>query len=221
MSRAEPAKASKDIYFDTPNLYVRTLTVNDATDRWASWFEQPDVREGLNLGPQKRTKADIVTYIRTFDQVSNILLGIFDRTNDLLVGIVTVQVDWRIGRYLANTVVGEAEYRHRGVMLEISPPYRDYFFETLGLNVMTATALATNKAIIGYLDKTGWTLNQTLKNHVRSAIDGSTTDLHLYSITREAWHAWKAANPEELEAMRNGRLRETKTPGVSSGRHRL
>ncbi len=195
--------------------------MDDATDRWASWFEQPDVREGLNLGPQKRTKADIVAYIRTFDQVSNILLGIFDRTNDLLVGIVTVQVDWRIGRYLANTVVGEAEYRHRGVMLEISQPYRDYFFDTLGLKVMTATALATNKAIIAYLDKTGWTLNQTLKNHVRSAKDGAATDLHLYSITREAWIAWKAANPEQLEAMRNGRLHEQKTPGVSPGRQRL
>lgn len=208
MSRPQIApSAVKPIYLETPNLCVRTMTVADATDRWAAWFDQAEVRAGLNLGAGRKSKADMVAYVRTFDQTSNILLGIFDRSNDLLVGILTVQVDWRIGRYLANTVVGESEYRHRGVMLEISQPYRDYFFDTLGLNVMTATALATNKPIIAYLDKTGWTRNQTLKNHVRSATDGTMVDLHLYSITREAWNAWKAANPEQLAAMLKGKLR--------------
>ncbi len=208
MSRPQIAPAAlQPIYLETPNLYVRTMTVDDASDSWAAWFDQAEVRAGLNLGNGRKSKADMVAYVRTFDQTSNILLGIFDRSNDLLVGILTVQVDWRIGRYLANTVVGDAAYRHRGVMLEITPPFRDYFFETLGLKVMTATALATNKPIIGYLKKTGWTLNQTLKNHTRSATDGTAVDLHLYSITRDAWNAWKAANPELLGAMRQGRLR--------------
>jgi RimJ/RimL family protein N-acetyltransferase len=208
MSRAQIALAApKRVYFDTPNLYVRTLTVDDATERWASWFDQEEVRQGLNLSNGPRTKAEIVDYIRKFDQVSNLLLGIFDRANHLLVGMFTVQIDWQIGRYLTNTVVGEAAYRRRGVMLEVTPPYRDYFFETLGLKVMTATALATNKPIIGYLYKTGWTLSQTLKNHARAAGDGTPVDLHLFSITRESWNAWKVANPEQLDAMRNGRLR--------------
>ncbi len=208
MSRVQiAAEAPKEIYFSTPNLYVRTLTIDDATDRWAAWFEQEDVRQGLNTTAGPRTKAAVADYIRKFDQASNLLLGIFDRANNLLVGIFTVQIDWLIGRYLTNTVVGEADYRHRGVMLEVTPPYRDYFFETLGLKIMTATALATNKPIIGYLEKTGWTLNQTLKNHARSSANGALIDLHLFSLTREAWHAWKVANPETLEAMRNGLLR--------------
>jgi RimJ/RimL family protein N-acetyltransferase len=194
--------ASKPIHIDTPHLYMRTLTAADASERWAGWFDQPDVRLGLNLKAGRKTKADIVAYIATFDQRSNILLGIFDKANDLLVGLIDVEINWAIGRYLANTVVGEAEYRHRGVMLELSPPFREYFFEKVGLKVMTATVLATNKPIIGYLQKTGWTLNQTLKNHVRSHADGSPIDLCLYSITREAWNAWMAANPEALAAIR-------------------
>ena len=208
MSRVQiAADALNEVYFSTPNLYVRTLTIDDATDRWATWFEQEDVRQGLNIIAGPRTKAEVADYIRKFDQTSNLLLGIFDRTNNLLVGIFTVQIDWGIGRYLANTVVGEADYRHRGVMLEVTPPYRDYFFDTLGLKIMTATALATNKPIIGYLEKTGWKLNQTLKNHARSSATGAPIDLHLFSLTREAWHAWKIANPEALLAMRNGLMR--------------
>lgn len=204
MSLAHAPRASaKPVFIDTPNLYMRTLTVDDASDRFAAWFGQDDVRQGLNLAPQQKSMADIVAYIRKFDQQSHILLGIFDKTNDLLIGLLTVQIDWGIGRYLANTIVGEADYRHRGVMLEVSPPFRAYFFETLGLKVMTATVLSTNKAIIGYFEKTGWTLNQTLKNHVKAHADGTMIDLCLYSITREAWNAWMAANPEALKAISN------------------
>lgn len=195
------------IIIDTPNLTMRTLTPDDASDRFAAWFSQTDVRNALNLPEQNKTKADIVTYIKGFDQRSNLLLGFFDKANDLLVGFITVQIDWRIGRYLANTVVGEASYRSKGMMLEITLPFREYFFETLGLNVMTATALATNKPIIAYFAKTGWTLNQTLQAHTKSHADGTMIDLHLYSITREAWRAWKAANPEAVEAMADGPLR--------------
>jgi RimJ/RimL family protein N-acetyltransferase len=208
MSRPQPAATSpQTVYIETPNLYIRTLTVDDASDRWAAWFDEPAVREGLNLGGERKTKADIAAYVRKFDQVSSVLLGLFDRTNDLLFGLATVYIDRSIGRCLANIVVGEAAYRHRGAMLEATPPFRDHFFETLGLKVMTATALATNKPVIAYLDKTGWTLSQTLQGHAHSAADGSPIDLNLYSLTREAWNAWKARNPDLLGAMRTGTLR--------------
>lgn len=207
MSRPQPATtATKTVYFDTPNLYVRTMTERDATDRWTAWFDQDAVLEGLNLSRRTRTKADMIAYINGFDQTSRLLLGIFDRTNDLLIGILTVDIDWGIGRYLANTVVGEADYRHRGVMLEISQRFRRCFFEEMKLKVMTAAVLATNRPIIAYLEKTGWTLAQTVKNHARSIADGKPVDLLLYSLTRESWNAWMAANPDELRAMAQGRL---------------
>jgi RimJ/RimL family protein N-acetyltransferase len=208
MDLAQTRGQTLDIRIDTPHLYLRSLTVADASPRWLAWFGQQDIREGLNVATPPTSHDEVVAYIQRYDQSTNILLGIFDRTNDLLLGLLAAQVDWRAGRYLANTFVGEAPYRHRGVMLEISQPFRDYFFDTLNLKVMTATALATNKPIINYLRKTGWTLNQTLKNHVRSNKDGTMVDLHLYSITREAWRAWKAANPELLAAMRQGAMHQ-------------
>ena len=57
-----------------------------------------------------------------------------------------------------------------------------------------ANIISTNTAIRNYLHKTGWTLDKTLKGHVKSHVDGSMLDLCCYSITREAWHAWRAAN---------------------------
>ncbi|MEQ1866794.1 MAG: GNAT family protein [Micropepsaceae bacterium] len=174
---------------------MRRLTVEDASDRFAGWFEQAEVREALNLPAQSKTKAQICDYILTFDQETNYLVGIFDKANDLLVSIITIRIDWRLRRFLANTVVGEAEYRNRGVLSEISRPWRDFFFETLDLHVMTATALATNKPIAGYLAKTGWTLVRTLKGHTRRHSDGAMIDLCLYQLTRDAWRDWKATHP--------------------------
>jgi RimJ/RimL family protein N-acetyltransferase len=189
------------VHIDTPHLYFRTLTAADASERWASWFDQDEVRRGVNLAAQKMTKADIVAYIQKFDQQSRLLWGIFDRANDLMIGILTAEIDWSAGRILSNTIVGEADYRHRGVMLEISPPFRSYFFETLGLKVMTLSILATNKPAIGYVEKTGWTLHHTLKGHAKSNSGGPPIDLHLYALTRDSWEAWKAAHPAELQAM--------------------
>jgi RimJ/RimL family protein N-acetyltransferase len=213
MSNARPLAAPLEpIDVKTRNFYMRPLTIDDASDRWASWFDQPEVREALNMKPGRKTKADIEKYISTFDQRNNVLVGMFDRTNDLLVGIIDVEINWQIGRYLANMVVGEPDYRHRGVTLEISPGFRTYFFETLGLKIMTATALSTNKAIANYLKKTGWTLNQVLKNHTRSHFDGSPVDLHLWSITREAWAEWKQSNAEMLRKLENGEVYEENRP---------
>lgn len=212
MDLRQPPAHPLTIRIDTPHLYLRTLTVDDASPQWLAWFDQKDIREGLNMAAPPESPEEAAAYIRKYDQRSNILLGIFNRTNDLLLGLLAAQIDWRTGHWLANTFVGEADYRNRGVMLEVAGPHRDYFFDTLQLKVMTATALATNKPIVNYLRKTGWTLNQTLKNHTRSNADGTMVDLHIFSITREAWHAWKAANPELLAAMQQGAMR---APGVT------
>jgi RimJ/RimL family protein N-acetyltransferase len=208
---AAASPSTNEFLLESPNLGLRPLTVDDVSDRFVSWFAQDEIRSPLNLPSANRTKAEMIAYVQSFDQDARLLLGIFDKANGLLVGFFSVQIERRIGRYLVNTVVGEPAYRTKGLMLEITLPFREYFFETLGLKVMTATALATNAAIIGYLEKTGWTRNQTLKGHSKSQVDGAMIDLHLYSITREAWQAWKGAHPDIVEAMAKGLLRTART----------
>jgi RimJ/RimL family protein N-acetyltransferase len=188
----EAVRVVAPITIETPNYLMRTLTLDDATERWSVWFADAGVREALNMPNRPQTKADMQTYIRGFDQESKVLLGIFDKANGLLVGIFANYIDWKGRKFACNTVVGEAEYRSRGVMMEVTPPFRDYFFGRRGLKVMTATALSNNRAIRGYLEKTGWTLDHVLKAHVKSHSDGSLLDLCHYSITAEAWWAWKA-----------------------------
>lgn len=177
---------------DGPQYLMRTLGVEDATDRWPAWYADREVRKMINLEKAPQSKADMVDYIRSFDQKQSVLLGIFDKTNGLLVGILSLHIDWVQKTFTCNMVVGEAEYRHKGVIMAITPPFRDYLFETRGLQKMLATALATNTVIRGYFEKTGWTLDRTLKDHVRAHDGGAMIDLCCYSLSAQAWRAWKA-----------------------------
>ncbi len=193
MASVSPAAAvGREISFESENYLMRTLKPADATDRFSVWFEAEDVREMLNLPRQKRTKADMEAYIRSFDQRMSLLLGIFAKADGLLVGIFSLYVDWAKRHFIANTVVGEPAYRHKGLMMEVTPPFRAYFFNTCGLKVMTATALAHNAPIRAYLENTGWTLDRIVKGEVKPNAGGAPIDLCHYSLTADAWNQWYA-----------------------------
>ena len=111
----QPAQAARQVKqlepftIETANFVIRFLRPEDATDRWSAWFESAYVREALNMDSRPRTKAEMQSYIASFDQRDRLLLGVFDKTNSLLVCIGSAQIDWNAGNYLINTVVGEPD----------------------------------------------------------------------------------------------------------------
>ena len=204
MSAAAAAKrSSQAIILETPNFYMRRIDVSDASDRVGAWFEQPEVCEGLNSAPGKKTKAELEAWIASFDQHTNRINAMFDKRNDLMITIGNSQFNWDISRVMMNIVVGEPAYRHCGAVFEGLVPVRDYVFEELKMKVMTATVLATNKPVIAILESTGSVRNQTLKNYKTSLQTGNPVDLHLYSQTAESWRDWKSKNAELINAIKD------------------
>jgi RimJ/RimL family protein N-acetyltransferase len=194
MPTARSKFPGRKVRLDCGKYLVRSLTTDDASDRWASWMEDPEAGAMLNAPAQVMKKSDIAAYIASFDQRSRLLLGIFEKAAGQLLGFLRIDVDHGSGRFLVSMLIGEPEYRNRGVTNDITVPFRDYFFETLGLTTMLATALSHNRPIIHYLLKSGWTLDQTLARHVKSHADGTMLDLCFFSLTRDAWREWKKKN---------------------------
>jgi RimJ/RimL family protein N-acetyltransferase len=184
----------KTVRIDSGDYYMRTATQDDASDRWGAWMADPEAVHMLNAPPRTLTRDEVAAYITSFDQRSHVLIGIFATASDKLLGFLRVDIDPKLGRFLVSMLIGEPEYRNKGVTNAITVPFRDYFFETLGLEVMLATALSHNKPIIHYLLRSGWHLDKTVPRHVQSHADGAMLDLCYFSQTREAWRAWKAAN---------------------------
>jgi RimJ/RimL family protein N-acetyltransferase len=200
--KAEPAPIT--FHIETPNYIVRFLNPDDATERVASWFNQPEIRESFNMsGDQHMTLGGLVQYIKGFDRHTNGITGRFRKSDGLLVAISNVQINWEIRRFLIKLIVGEPLVRHTGSTLEVMAPSFDLCFEELDLRVMTATALATNKPVNLLLEKVGATLDKVLPRHTRSHKDGSFVDLNLFSLQRDAWRKWKAENSEMIEMFRD------------------
>lgn len=183
----------RKIWIDGEKYILRTITIEDASDRWAGWMADPEASYMLNAPPTRLTKDDIVAYVKSFDQRSRLLVGIFEKATGKHLGFLRIDIDHGSGQFLVSMLIGEAEYRNSGVTNAVTVPFRDYFFETLDLKVMLATALARNRPIIHYLYSTGWTLDRTVERHIKSHSGAEMLDLCFFSQTREAWREWKRA----------------------------
>ena len=184
----------KRVKIHSEKYLIRTIEAADASDRWAGWMSDPKVMHMLNMPVRSWKQADVVSYIKTFDQRSSLLLGIFEKQNGVHLGIFTVDINYAFSQFLVNLLIGEPEYRNRGVTSSITVPFREYFFETLGLNMAMASVLARNSAMIHYLLKSGWKLDQTLGRGAKSNQDGAMLDVCLFSLSRDAWREWRKKN---------------------------
>jgi RimJ/RimL family protein N-acetyltransferase len=189
MADVRSKAAKRKVRIDAGDYLIRTVTPNDASDRWAAWMGDPEVANMLNAPVRTMTKDEITNYIRTFDQRSNLLWGIFDKRTGSHIGFFTINADYDRGQGLVNLLIGDAEHRNRGVLSMIRRHFAEYFFETLGLKTMMATALAHNQIIINTLIKGGWKVDKVLKHHVTSHVDASKLDLWLMSLSRDTWRA--------------------------------
>jgi RimJ/RimL family protein N-acetyltransferase len=188
----------KTVRLDCGEWLVRTLTVEDASDRWGQWMADPEASHMLNAPPKILKESEVASYIKSFDQRSHLLLGIFEQASSKHLGFLRIDIDHELSRFLVYMLIGEPDYRNKGIANAITVPFRDYFFETLGMKTMLATALAHNHPIIHYFHKSGWTLDKTMTRQVKSLADGTMLDLCFFSITRETWRAWKKAHlPEQ------------------------
>jgi RimJ/RimL family protein N-acetyltransferase len=181
--------APQEYRVEAGRYLFRTLKEEDASERWAAWPADPEAADLLNAPRRALTKAEIVDYIRSFDQHSRLLLGVFDQEAGRHIGIITVAIDRAASRGLGNILIGEPEYRNFGVLTTIRKPLGDFLFETLGLQTMVGSVLAHNRVVLDWLRKEGWTLERTLKGHIQSQSGDKMLDVCLLSYPREAWYA--------------------------------
>jgi RimJ/RimL family protein N-acetyltransferase len=182
------------IHLDCGDYVMRTVTGDDASDRWGRWLLDPEATYRLNVQPKGHTTAELVRYVASFDQRTRILLGFFKKDSGLHLGITRVDIDEKLGHARISTLIGEPDYRRKGVSKAASRPFRDYFFETLGLKMLVARPLSHNQPSINYLITSGFRFDKRAPRHVKSFFDDTMLDLLYFSLSREAWRAWKMRN---------------------------
>jgi RimJ/RimL family protein N-acetyltransferase len=186
--------AKKRVRLETDRFIVRNARIEDASEQWGRWMADAEASHMLNAPAKALSKAEVEAYIRMFDQRTHLLLAIVEKASENILGCFRIDIDEKLGRFLVSMIVGEPGYRHKGIMNELTVPFRDYFFETLGLKTMLGMVLSHNEPVIRYLEKTGLNLDKTIERHVRSRTADAMLDMCFFSQTAESWRAWKRAN---------------------------
>jgi RimJ/RimL family protein N-acetyltransferase len=188
MNRSIP---KKDILIQCGPYFVRTIRMKDASERWAGWLSDTEAAHMLNSPAVTLTKDDVVKYIKSFDQRSHLLLGIFERSSSLHIGITRLDIDYGSGIALLNILIGEKDYRHKGVASTIAMPCIDYFFRNPNLNAIKANVLTRNSIVLQFMTAIGWKFDDAAPRQIRSAVDNSALDARTLILSREAWSAWR------------------------------
>jgi RimJ/RimL family protein N-acetyltransferase len=186
--------AKKQVRLETARFVVRNARVEDASEQWGQWMADAEASHMLNAPPKALSKAEVEAYIKMFDQRTHLLLVILEKASENILGCFRIDIDEKLGRFLVSMIVGEPGYRHKGIMNELTAPFRDYFFDTLRLKTMLGIVLSHNEPVIRYLEKTGLNLDKKIERHVKSRTSDAMLDTCFFSQTAEAWHAWKRAN---------------------------
>lgn len=178
------------ISFETANYVVRTLTVDDATERWAQWMLDTEAARMLNVAPSAMTMDQLRAYIARFDGDTKLLFGVFDKASGQLLSIRAFYVDPVKKAFLDNALVGEADARGRAVQRESTYVLQRYFFNTRGMESCHAAINAHNR-FADFLLGRGWVRERT---EMRPSVTGDGTVETLYiCLTREAWRKREAA----------------------------
>ncbi len=186
--------AKKQVRLETTRFVVRNARVEDASEQWGQWMADAEASQMLNAPAKALSKAEVEAYIKKFDQQTHLLLVIVEKASENVLGCFRIDIDEKLGRFLVNMIVGEPGYRHKGIMNELTVPFRDYFFDTLGLKTMLGMVLSHNEPVLRYLFKTGLNLDKKIERHVKSRVSDAMLAMCFFSQTAEGWHAWKRAN---------------------------
>ena len=62
MPAHRPVISPKVVRIQSEKYFIRTINVDDASDRWASWMSDPEAMHMLNMPGRTWKKTDVVNY---------------------------------------------------------------------------------------------------------------------------------------------------------------
>jgi RimJ/RimL family protein N-acetyltransferase len=186
----EPRK----ILLETPHFILRTVEPEDVTLRWAAWLADPAKTRTLNAKPMTVSVDDIRKYLAGFDHIKAHLLGIFERASGSMIGFWEVYVDWTYGEFLINVLIGERGRGSLDAREETQWALHAYFFDTLGLEAMRCSVVATNSLIVQVLSGYGAVHEHTARKP--SAHGHDPVEIFFFRLTRTQWPAAQALRAE-------------------------
>ncbi len=129
---------------------LRPLVPDDATPRYASWLRDPGVRQWIQTAASTDQIESLRAYISERCGRDDILfLGIFDRQSGEHVGNIKFEpIDREAGSAVLGVLIGDPEYRGRGVFGEILQAASAFLSVSYGVRRILLGVRGANEAAV-------------------------------------------------------------------------
>lgn len=175
------------LQLESEHYRMRTLTVDDASERWTTWLDHAGTARMLNAEQRVAPIEEIRRHIATYDGRDRHLIGIFEKESGMLVGFWALHIDRKLKEFQVNVLVGETDARRKGAREETRDPLYRHFFNVLGMKAARCSVAAHNASTLRVMQKFGWEL--TGISH-KPAADGSyPVELRHFRLPRAQWLA--------------------------------
>ncbi len=105
----------------TNRFLLRPLTLDDVSDRYASWFNEPAIGQYISAAASKPDLDTLRQYVLERSGRDDVIfLGIFEKITGLHIGNIKYEpVDSELGYAIMGVLIGESCWRGKGAVAEV------------------------------------------------------------------------------------------------------
>ena len=160
----------KDVQIDGDRVLLRTLTIDDVSERYVEWMSDKFVTEYLEVEDRIYTKDEMLAYVSDlYDNDRQLLLGIFikeSETHRLHIGNFKVgPINYNHSRTPVGLMIGDRNYWGKGIAAEVIKLATTYIFRDLGLERVYAGCYEHHVASKRAFQKAGYQTEGLLRSH--------------------------------------------------------
>ena len=149
------------VQITTQRFLLRELTVADVSERYRAWLLEPDVRK--NISALTDSLSELTRYVADRTQRADVLfLGIFDLLSGLHIGNLKYEpVNSELGYAIVGVLIGDVEYRGRGVAQEVLLASTAWLKANRRINQFLLGVWRANLAAVRAYEKAGFEIGES------------------------------------------------------------
>lgn len=152
----------------TSRLYLRYLTVNDVSDVYVRWLNDPEVNRYLETRHEMQTHDTCRRFVsQCIEDPGSHLFGIFTKDGDEHIGNAKIGfVNQLYKRAQISLFIGKKELWGKGLSTEVIAGVTEFGFRTLGLQRLEAGCYEDNLGSLRAFLKVGYVVEGFARRHV-------------------------------------------------------
>ena len=141
------------------------------TDKYVGWLNDVECNRYLECRRYKQTIDTVRSFYLDAKECGDRLFAIIDNISGLHIGNVLVRIDKISKRGDVGLLIGEKEWRGKGIGTEVLDLVCSTLERENGIRVFTAGCYETNQASLKAFSKSGWKVVGTIKDYWYDEID--------------------------------------------------